>query len=43
MRGINITKTEFEKCIPLCSNCHREFHYLDTTIEAYLGKVKVVS
>ena len=20
---------EIEKCIPLCSNCHREFHYLE--------------
>jgi hypothetical protein len=38
MRGINITQTELEKCIPLCSNCHREFHYLDTTIEVYLAK-----
>jgi len=22
---------EMEKCIPLCSNCHREFHYLEKT------------
>jgi hypothetical protein len=36
MRGINVTKLELEKCIPLCSNCHREFHYLDITIENYL-------
>ena len=27
MRGIKITKQELEKCIPLCSNCHREFHH----------------
>lgn len=22
-------KKEIDKCIPLCSNCHREFHYLE--------------
>ena len=38
MRGINITKSELEKCIPLCSNCHREFHYLNITIKEYLAK-----
>jgi hypothetical protein len=38
MRGINITKLELEKCIPLCYNCHREFHYLNTTIKEYLAK-----
>ena len=31
---------EIEKCIPLCSNCHREFHYLNEhngiTLEQYL-------
>ena len=26
-RGIEITKQELEKCIPLCSNCHRDLHY----------------
>ncbi len=38
--GINKTKKELEKCIPLCSNCHREFHYLERlnniNIEDYL-------
>lgn len=34
---------EIDKCIPLCSNCHREFHYLERessiTIEEYLNGV----
>lgn len=32
---------EIKKCIPLCSNCHREFHYLEKekqiSIDTYLG------
>lgn len=31
---------ELSKCIPLCANCHREFHFLESlqniTIEEYL-------
>lgn len=34
------TLEEIKKCIVLCSNCHREFHYLENnngiTIEEYL-------
>ena len=37
IRGVNVTKAELEKCIPLCSNCHREFHYLNINIEEYLN------
>lgn len=32
---------EIKKCVPLCSNCHREFHYLEKeqgiTLNEYLG------
>ena len=27
--SIDAVKKEIEKCIPLCSNCHREFHFLE--------------
>jgi hypothetical protein len=41
MRGIKIAKEELEKCIPLCSNCHRDFHYQEKqtgiNIEDYLN------
>ena len=40
-RGIEITKEELKKCIPLCSNCHRDFHYLEKqtriNIEEYVN------
>ena len=32
MRGIKITEQELKKCIPLCANCHKEFHYLERQI-----------
>lgn len=31
VRGIKITKEELKKCIPLCSNCHRDFHHQEKT------------
>jgi hypothetical protein len=35
-------KEEIKKCVLLCSNCHRDFHYLERrenmTIEVYLEK-----
>ena len=30
MRGIKETKNELNKCIPLCSNCHRDLHYKES-------------
>lgn len=39
--GLEQVMNEIQKCICLCSNCHREFHYLEThkglTIEQYLS------
>lgn len=39
-KKIETAKEEMRKCIQLCSNCHREFHYLerhyDITLEEYL-------
>lgn len=41
--GKNKLLKELEKCIPLCSNCHDEFHYFERlnniTIEEYLRNV----
>jgi hypothetical protein len=38
---LKVTKEEIEKCIPLCSNCHRDFHYLEKkdgiSIEEYVN------
>jgi hypothetical protein len=39
-KNIDKLKKELEKCVVLCSNCHREFHYLERegiTIEKYLA------
>ena len=39
--GTNKVKNELKKCIPLCSNCHRDFHYQEKekqiTIQHYLA------
>lgn len=41
-RNKEIVQKEIEKCIVLCSNCHREYHYLqkrneDLDIETYIA------
>jgi hypothetical protein len=40
--GYEKLKKEIEKCIVLCSNCHREFHHLEhknkITIQEYLNQ-----
>ena len=39
--GSNKLKEELKKCIPICSNCHREFHYQEKlnkiTIQEYIN------
>ncbi len=39
---VNKIEEEIQKCIPLCANCHRVFHYRQKsegiTIEKYLNK-----
>lgn len=35
--NINDVKQEINKCIVLCANCHREFHYLNISIDEYLA------
>jgi len=43
--GPNKLKEELKKCIPLCSNCHRDFHYqeknLNITLKEYLKDVGI--
>jgi predicted HNH restriction endonuclease len=40
-RGIKITKEELKKCIPLCSNCHRDFHFLEKKTGISIERVRI--
>ena len=45
MRGLEITKEELKKCVPICSNCHRDFHHQERktriSIEEYLYSTQI--
>lgn len=41
-KGLKAIQEEIKKCVCLCANCHRDFHYLETnenmTIEQYIAE-----